>query len=1309
LGPRLEQAGHPVSGAVEALFAPSPLLLAPMGLQYRVIPESRLPGCLGLIRSGFNLVSPPPRQAQEIRFRWQFGDDFSQGGIEPPDAHETAALAAFRQTIGSASWFAVDQQPVEIAWRTLVRSIRPGRALHFLRNPGAAGAGRAGKITMMSAAVAIFAADSAGAAIEIGRGAAITGSPGYDLAALQPGGWLTSFQAAVDCGMGCVIGDSAMIDAALDAEWVIAIGLYDGDASSEIEALIRDGIANGRFEFLARDTPTNNIPGAPSAMRSPLGDLVSYVRGTTDFERAPARAPSSRAAEKFAEALGIAPSLPRGAPGADGEAFDDARAMMLAIGPALLDAWATGQRPAVAQAGPWTMATFLADWVSAGGPLPTVRFGRNPYGVLPLTMLAELDQRADDPDQVIEADLAEYALAARQALLATPGAIPIAPGDPDAGAKLAALLKLSPVSRKLLVTAPGAAGGREIACPLVAGPGHDPASYIAQVRNGGPDLVDPDKNDTSHSVLYRLLLRGKERLDFERLVASSLHGGTPFLWTANAPALERLEALAAAPGGERTLETLMMETLDLFQQNRGDAYGTGVAHRRTALRRRAGTAAGLSGGYWGVLGKLRPSSVTGGSDGYIQAPSPDQARTAMLLRAAHLRQPGQAAFKIGLTSERVRRGLKLLDQLGKGSSLSEILGRRGERWLHEQQADRLIAGLRTEYPFQDPNSGTAAIEIRLFNGRQFLRYWKPKGAVPYDDLLLGRLKAALSDDLDVLADLVMTEAVSERVGGRIASAHAWQKVLSGYKVPGRPDFVRTRRYGHSSSHRVTLLTEPFTRKIRTSPRVTADPTVAAMAEDLLKGFQSASVTATIPAASSGGAPAALKVYLASDLMMRPVDLVYGGMAEVEARVRNFAARRWRKDVAIQVRLGPPPAAGIDAILAGPRPMGLTCGTAMRTLAAAAADFRLRLQRARPLEPSDLNAAAAAGALDEPAVVQMLNGAAALLRDRAARLGNRLAYDLGKVRTAFTTASFQALDSALVEASRYCEPSALRPLAPGDSAARPEVYSESIGRIIASLDAKAARLAAVSTAPVTAPATAAAARETLAAIVSALQATLDGEGFMVMPSYARTASITPDWETSPARKARLAAERADWAAQRPRLAGIAAFAASAGLTIWDNSDAATGVDSSSDARPENIAPKSHHYGAFLVPHSWNPAQPPKRYCGLVVDEWAEQRPSEVQTTGIGFSYETPPGAAPNCLLLCEPPNDRYGAWTEPKAVAMVLEALAWTKARARPTPPLTDPPTLAFVDANQVADKDGVDRIPVITGIVLQQGGSDNKD
>ena len=183
-----------------------------------------------------------------------------------------------------------------------------------------------------------------------------------------------------------------------------------------------------------------------------------------------------------------------------------------------------------------------------------------------------------------------------------------------------------------------------------------------------------------------------------------------------------------------------METIDLFQ-HRIDAWATGLAYRRLVKRRRAGRG-GLVGGYWGLLGRLRPIRSPGALMGIcrrrVRIKPPPRRFCAPLIYAIS----DTGAFAIGLDSARVRRGLKLLDMLQAGISPSEALGYIAERKLHDRQQDILIFRLRDLFPLRDPRDD-AAIETRLSDG---LSSWMPTLDAMVPPAEVAPLRA-LQDDL----------------------------------------------------------------------------------------------------------------------------------------------------------------------------------------------------------------------------------------------------------------------------------------------------------------------------------------------------------------------------------------------------------------------------------------------------------------------------------------------------------------------------------------------------------------------------------
>jgi hypothetical protein len=732
-----------------------------------------------------------------------------------------------------------------------------------------------------------------------------------------------------------------------------------------------------------------------------------------------------------------------------------------------------------------------------------------------------------------------------------------------------------------------------------------------------------------------------------------------------------------------------MEAIDLFQ-HRIDAWASGLAYRRIVRRRRAGRT-GLAGGYYGMLGRLRPESVTGGTDGYVQAPSPHQAATAALLRSAYLRH-GAGPFAIDLSSARARRGEFYLDLLRKGLTIAEALGHAGERLLHERRRDDLIFPLRQQFPLRNTGDGTS-LEIRLFDGLAFVNADVATFPAP-SRAILTDVKSALAADLDTLADLVLAEAVHQRAHGHAAAANAWLQVLSGQPVPGNPAIVRTVRSGHASSHRIAWLLNPAA--TGSGPRAMAEPALAALAAGSLAGFAACSVAIEIRTAQAAPPAATVTARLAVDLGLEPIDLLIGGESEVRLRAFNFALRRWSRDAALHQTLGPLPHDNVLSFLARERPMTVRMDGGEPTaadLSRRAASLRGIVQRARVLEPSDLNAAARPDQpLTDAVEAQLLGAAAATLAVRARALAQRIGSDTASARTSLSQflvkarnyrngldadlpASELALrfgevetarvafDDALVALSRHGEPAVLRPFATGEAALAPDQFELSFDSVLDRLDVKSAGLNTAAQPAAAPPADAAAARRIMAALTGALQAALDGEALPILPVIGKRAETTAETDFNSG--GAVVDALAEWTPLRTRVRDAATFAATlAGVRAFTVTDAATTTgDLDGDTRPEAEAPRPRFFGTFLADRTWVAGA--AVYAGLAIDEWAEQRPSRSQTTGLAINYDSPQSEAPNCLLLCEPPTGDLTAWSEPSAAHMVAETIAWMKVRALP--------------------------------------------
>ena len=825
-----------------------------------------------------------------------------------------------------------------------------------------------GKLALLPEKVALFGLNADGFPSLLGEGTPIDMELRYSFAALQAGGWLTDFDVALKAGMGLRLTDANAVASALNSMWIVAVGISKDDGAAAVTTLIDDAVANGTFAFLPQDTPTNNTPGAPTPYRRPHTDLVGFLRTAADAEKGVLASPLTQSAEIFAEAMGLDVARVATAPNSGDLAFEDARAMVRVIGPALIDT-ALENTAALSGIDEHEVIDLFAEAAVARGPLPPVRFGKNPYGVLPVVRLRDLSSLASDTDNQkrIEEFVRNFALIVNNQSQSAAATVPVMePGDPEAVDKLEAILKLNPVSRRLEVLAVMVEDYtvRALACAYVTSEAHPVATYLGDLaRKRIGELPDPTFEDTSFPLLYRLarlslskatiltvvtaefatdatvstrvhLTEGEEgHVDLRtRAIASaslaSLAARRPIGISATAAdavqfasgrfleGLQRLEAIALEPDGVPRLEALLMETIDLFQ-HRIDAWATGIAYRRLIKRRRAG-GKGLVGGYWGMLGRLRPTSITGRTDGYLQAPSPHQAATAAVLRSAHLRHSGSGAFAIGLDSARVRRGMKLLDMLQAGLSPSEALGYLAERKLHDQHQDILAFRLRDLFPLRDPRDD-AALEIRLSDGLAFLAADIATLVSPAEVPPLRALQDELRKDFDALADIVVAEATHLRAMGQADAANAWLQVMSGETIPGRPSVLRTRRNGHGSSHRVVVLIDPAEPPHGASPRAIAEPALAALAGARLEGFDSAFVTVVVRGAN-GDAPTERQLMLAGDLGLAPIDLLVGGESEVVLRARHRLVSLWQSDPTLRSTLGSLPDRNIISFINQTRPV-----------------------------------------------------------------------------------------------------------------------------------------------------------------------------------------------------------------------------------------------------------------------------------------------------------------------------------------------------------------------------------------------------
>ena len=210
--------------------------------------------------------------------------------------------------------------------------------------------------------------------------------------------WMLDFDAAEEVGMG-IRAKLTKEEAAAGLDFLLVLGVRDSldgtaDWTPQLTELFDAHHYTDGLSFLAHGTPSNNTQDEPSGFSSrDPGHEESYLA-----ERAaPAFQPGDGSnADVLTTALGLANAGGVFANIANATVKEqlDARQMNTALWQAtwgyfllqMLGVGRTGESPLTDDDIAWARSHFI-DYVRASGPLPAVRVGRQPYGVLPVTSL----------------------------------------------------------------------------------------------------------------------------------------------------------------------------------------------------------------------------------------------------------------------------------------------------------------------------------------------------------------------------------------------------------------------------------------------------------------------------------------------------------------------------------------------------------------------------------------------------------------------------------------------------------------------------------------------------------------------------------------------------------------------------------------------------------------------------------------------------------------------------------------------------------------------------------------------------------
>ena len=215
-------------------------------------------------------------------------------------------------------------------------------------------------------------------------------------------GWMFDFEAAIKVGMGFRVPLDRVTRRGVDRLFAIGLRVADspGESQKAIERLLhhhhhsRTGLA-----LVPQGTPTNNTEQAGSGFDRADDADASYEwwfgdsPGLVDQDRWSRK----RDGQWLAETIGLDPAIFATVPGARGTDQAEARAANTAVWPATWGYFLeTMMHPVFTDQTIESVRAFFTGFVSGRGLIPAIRIGRQPYGILPTTVLSKLSLVATD-------------------------------------------------------------------------------------------------------------------------------------------------------------------------------------------------------------------------------------------------------------------------------------------------------------------------------------------------------------------------------------------------------------------------------------------------------------------------------------------------------------------------------------------------------------------------------------------------------------------------------------------------------------------------------------------------------------------------------------------------------------------------------------------------------------------------------------------------------------------------------------------------------------------------------------------------
>jgi hypothetical protein len=260
------------------------------------------------------------------------------------------------------------------------------------------------------------------------RDMVVSPDPGASMPLGSPGGptdamsWLSDFNQALAAGMAVTIPLSKE-QRASGFDQVVVLGVsgdYGAQGQASLERLLTAQRFTQGLAFVPQGTPTRNSADSVSGYtRTDPGFVTSFAAERQGPLVPPGPVPQAALASAecpdgwmFAGLLGIDPALIAHTQHADGTDQEDSVAMLTASWSAtgeyflryLMNVFNSGSTA------PDPLRQFVTANLRARGPLPALRIGRKPYGILPIAALATVTQTHTAP---VSFQVARYIQTAR--------------------------------------------------------------------------------------------------------------------------------------------------------------------------------------------------------------------------------------------------------------------------------------------------------------------------------------------------------------------------------------------------------------------------------------------------------------------------------------------------------------------------------------------------------------------------------------------------------------------------------------------------------------------------------------------------------------------------------------------------------------------------------------------------------------------------------------------------------------------------------------------------------------------------------